>query len=473
MSNKKNREILALIVALFATVALVAGVGWWAKGTFFPSGTGQLSTGNLGRGRQNKATAGADGSSGKSVLPTSASSNKRSGLQALSTGNYARAQLDFEAALREERNDPESLIYLNNAKIGDSEAYIIAVVIPASADLTGPALAILRGVAQAQNDVNKANGINGTPLKVLILNDEGRVDDAVDVASTLVADERVLGVVGHYSSGTTLAAANQYEAGQLPMISPTSTAVEISYEGDYIFRTVPSDRNAAEELVPYVLNKLNKTRAAVFYDSESTYSRSVRTEFTTEMEDGGEVVITLDVNEAEFSAGRALRSAKEANADVIMLALTEDTDDISVQILSVNNGELPVVGGDSLYDFNILDNGGASAVGLTVPVPWDIVSYAQSSFVTEANSLWGAAINWRTATSYDATKALAEAIEIGGASRDGVFEALSDSQFEAEGATDSVRFSTQGDRNRPSQLVTVVKSENGISGTGYDYEPVK
>ena len=470
--SKKN-EIPALIVALIATVALIAGIGWWAKDNIFPSGIGLPNTENPGRGRRNKAVAGTDGSSGKSVLPTSVSNNKRSGLQALSTGDYARAQLDFEAALQEQKNDPESLVYLNNAKVGDNEAYTIAVVIPASAKLIGPALAILRGVAQAQNDINEANGINGTPLKVLILNDKGRVDDAVDVASTLVADERVLGVVGHYSSGTTLAAADQYEAGQLPMISPTSTAVEISYEGDYIFRTVPSDRNAAEELVPYVLDTLNKTRAAVFYDSESTYSKSVRTEFTTEMEDGGEVVITLDVNKAGFSAGQALKSAKEANADVIMLALTEDTDDISVQILSVNNGELPVVGGDSLYDFNILDNGGANAVGLTVPVPWDIVSYAQSPFVTEASSLWGAAINWRTATAYDATKALAAAIDFGGASRDGVFEALSDSQFEAEGATDSVRFSTQGDSNRPSQLVTVVKSENGISGTGYDYEPIE
>lgn len=470
--SKKN-EIPALLIALLATVALIAGIGWWAKDNIFPAGISQQSPGGSGRGGRSEAAAGADGSSGESVLPTPVSGNKRSGLQALSTGDYARAQLDFGAALREERNDPESLIYLNNAKIGDNEAYVIAAVIPASAKLTGPALAILRGVAQAQNDINAANGINGIPLKVLILSDEGRVDDAVDVASTLVADKRVLGVVGHYSSGTTLAAADKYEAGQLPMISPTSTAVEISYEGDYIFRTVPSDRNAAEELVPYVLNDLEKTRAAIFYASESTYSKSVRTEFTTEMEDGGEVVIEFDVNEAGFSAGQAVRSAKQANADVIMLALTEDTDDISVQILSVNGGELPVVGGDSLYDFNILDNGGADAVGLTVPVPWDIVSYAQSPFVAEANSLWGAAINWRTATSYDATKALAEAIEIGGASRDGVFEALSSSQFEAEGATDSVRFSTQGDRNRPSQLVTIVESENGISGTGYDYEPVE
>ncbi len=470
--SKKN-EIPALLLALFFTSVLIVGGGWWAKNNLFNAGSGQQTTENSGKGGQN-GTAGADGSSGESVLPTPASANKRSGLQALSSGDYARAQLDFEAALREEKNDPESLIYLNNAKIGDGEAYTIAAVIPASRKLNGPALAILRGVAQAQNDINAANGINGRPLKVLILNDEGNVEAASAAASALVADERVLGVVGHYSSDTTLAAAREYETGRLSMISPTSTAVEISYEGDYIFRTVPSDRNAAETLVPYVLNNLKKTRAAIFYTSESAYSQSVRTEFTTEMEDGGEVAISIDVNEAGFSAGQALRSASQANADVIMLALTEDTDDISVQILSVNNGQLPVVGGDSLYDYNILDSGGANAVGLTVPVPWDIVSYAQSPFVTESNSLWGAAINWRTATAYDATKALATAIEIGGDSRDGVFKALSDSQFEAEGATDTVEFSTQGDRrNRPPQLVTIVKAENGFSGTGYDYEPIE
>ncbi|MEM9947999.1 MAG: branched-chain amino acid ABC transporter substrate-binding protein, partial [Cyanobacteria bacterium P01_D01_bin.36] len=84
--------------------------------------------------------------------------------------------------------------------------------------------------------------------------------------------------------------------------------------------------------------------------------------------------------------------------------------------------------------------------------------------------LWGGDVNWRTATAYDAVKALAAGLE-DDQSREGLATALAGSGLTVEGATDAIRFLPTGDRNQASQLVEVVPGTR--SGTGYDYEPVK
>lgn len=469
----KRNELPALIATLLITAGLIGGGAWWLINQMEERGVVvvQPDTGQQPINRAQTPLAGADGSSGKSILPGTVSEAKQNGLDALAARDYATAKAEFEAALEENRNDPESLIYLSNAKIGDDQAYVIAASVPAGA-VIDPALEMLRGVAKAQLDINAAGGIDGTPLKVLLIDDEGSAEKAKEIAAELVADTDVLGVVGHFSSDTTLAAAEVYQSDGLTMISPTSTAVKITDAGDYIFRTVPSDRLASATLARYVINELNQQKAAVFYSSGSTYSRSVKSEFTTELlSNGGEVVTEFDIDEPGFSAGRAVQEAKAEGAKVIMLALTVATVDTSIQIINVNQGDLPLVGSDGLYNPKVLDVGRRNALGLTVAVPWHILSHEQSPFVTESRNLWGGDVSWRTATAYDATKALAAAIGED-PTRVGVQAALSTSGFNVEGATDPVKFfPSSGDRNQPSQLVKVVPGK--AAGGEYVYEPVQ
>ncbi len=473
----RKNELPTLIAALVFTVALLGGGAWWLRGQFFSgvsipglsqTGSGQPESGrNSGVDTSSIDPSNADGSSGQSILPGAVSEVKQKGLDALSAQDFGTAQAEFSAALQADRNDPESLIYLNNARIGDASAHTIAVVVPAGNALNA-SLEILRGVAQAQTEINKGSGT--IPLKVLLVNDEGDPEVATKVAASLVENRAVLGVVGHYSSGVTLAAAEVYESGQLPMISPTSTAVRLSTAGGYIFRTVPSDRLAAATLARYMVNELEQ-QAVVFFDSGSAYSQSVKSEFTTELlGNGGSVVSDFDVSEPGFSAGRALREAEELGAQVIMLALTTGTIDTSLQIISVNQKELPVIGSDALYNFKILDVGRANAEGLVAAVPWHILNYEQSRFVSESRRLWGGDVNWRTAMAYDAVSALIEAIDQN-STREGVAAVLAEPGFSADGATETVRFLPSGDRNQASQLVKVVPGNR--SGSGFDYVPVK
>ena len=79
-------------------------------------------------------------------------------LHGLSIGEISNQTLTFQILFRQ--SDGRAL---NNARIGDANAYSIAVSIPIGSDVNG-AQEILRGVAQAQIQVNQAGGIDGVPL---------------------------------------------------------------------------------------------------------------------------------------------------------------------------------------------------------------------------------------------------------------------------------------------------------------------
>jgi branched-chain amino acid transport system substrate-binding protein len=405
-----------------------------------------------------------------SLLPTP-SIDKQQGITAYAARDYAQAVTHFETALQASRNDPEALIYLNNAQIATQKSYTIAVIAPVGkAGEIG--LEILRGVAQAQREINQLGGAEGVPIKVMIVNDDNDPEIADDLAEQLVKDPAILGVVGHYSSGVTLAAAPIYDQGKLPMISAISTSVKLSGLSPYIFRTVPSDSFAAAELARYMINDLGATRAVLYYDSNSAYSLSLKNEFATSVfSDGGEIVVEYDLADPNFDAERQLSSAQAQTADVIMLAASTDTLEPSLAIMAENNRRLPLIGGDDLYHPHVLEVGGSSVEGLVVAVPWHVLADPESEFVQASRELWGGDVSWRTAMAYDAVSALAVALAQATPSREGVRLALQTPEFFATGATGTVRFLPSGDRNRPSQLVEVRAGQR--SGSGFDFVPVR
>ncbi|MDJ1182065.1 ABC transporter substrate-binding protein [Roseofilum casamattae] len=181
-------------------------------------------------------------------------------------------------------NDPEALIFFNNIKAEQTaQSYTIAVSLPISSDLNG-SLEILRGVAHAQHDWNLARDNSGQSLKVAIADDDDNNPNngtgiAEAIATELSNRNDILAIIGHYSSDTSLATANIYQDRQLVAISPVSTSVQLTDYSPYFFRTVPSDAKAAQSLAQYGQLQLSQAKVAVFYNSDSNYSQSLRQEF--------------------------------------------------------------------------------------------------------------------------------------------------------------------------------------------------
>jgi len=472
--SQKN-ETAVLVLSLLITIGLAGAGIWWltSRGSINLGGSSSpnptFSKPPTGNAEQPEQAIGQRLSAGEKLLiPDPATTTKQAAVQAIASGNYSAAIANLETSLQANRNDPEALIYLNNARIGNQKSYTIAAAVPIGGDINA-ALEIMRGVAQAQNEINPSGGISGTPLKVVIANDDNNPEIAAQIASALANNSEILGVIGHFGSDTTLAASKIYQQKQLVAISPTSTSVQLSGVGKNIFRTVPSDRFAANAISRYMLAKLQKQKAAVFFNSASSYSKSLKDEFTTALYgDGGQIVGEFDFANGNFNAAESVKSAIAQGAEVIMLASNSATIDQALQVVQVNAKRLPLLAGDGAYTAKTLQIGGAGATDMVLAVPWHILADPQSNFPQTSKQLWDAEVSWRTALAYDAAQALIAGL--GRPTRTGIQQALSASDFSATGASGPIRFLPSGDRNRAVQLVTV-KPGNRTS-YGYEFVPI-
>jgi branched-chain amino acid transport system substrate-binding protein len=395
----------------------------------------------------------------KILVKTVSTDYKKQGVEALSWKNYHQAVSKFKLSLKQKSNDPESLIYLNNAKIGNQEVLTIAVVVPIG---TNPDVAqqILRGVAQAQDEINRRGGIDGKLLKVEIANDDNNPTIAQRVAHRFVQNQNILAVIGHNSSDASVPAANIYQAGKLVMISPTSTSPLVTNPenrsaGSYIYRTVIRNDVIAETLAEYA-KKEGKTRVAICRDSQAkdqSYEPAIASALSKN--DIQLIDIHCDLAAKNFQPEFAIERALKVQANSIFLNPHVDRIDKAIEIAKANQGKLMLFGSHSMQTQKTL-KAGKTVNGLVMAVSWHTDASANKNFVKDAYKLWNDpnSITWRTANAYDATNVIAQALIQKDNTRDGIQEALSGS-FALEGATGTIQFSPWGDRIGTAMLVEV------------------
>ncbi|MFL0605456.1 ABC transporter substrate-binding protein, partial [Cylindrospermopsis raciborskii] len=211
-------------------------------------------------------------------------------MKAFKQGKYQEASELFKKSLGEYRNDPEVLIYKNNAQARlQPYPFKIAVVVPITPDSSSRAEEILRGVAQSQEKFAQNRGLNGRLLEVVIANDSNDPQQAEKVANELVADPSILAVIGHSTSDLTRAVLPIYERAKLAIISSTATSTLL--DGNAFFRAVYSDKIGGKNLAEYTYRNLKLKTAVIFANPNSHYSNSLREAFTRNFEKlGGSVV---------------------------------------------------------------------------------------------------------------------------------------------------------------------------------------
>lgn len=440
------------------------------------------------------------------LIPTNSNLEKQKGIDAFDKKNYQQSINYFHESLKQNQNDPETLIYLNNAVamqpsqshklpvtnksnpikcfIPDSKPLKIAVVAPSIQNTqTQINEEVLRGVAQAQNKINSNCGIVGRLLQVVIVDDNDVSNTSENVAKKLSEQQDILAVVGHYSSTSTLKTGKIYETNQMVAISPSSTAVRRSPDkkdgmnlSKYVFRTPINDGIAIDNLIDYMVNTLGHKRAAIVYDSSRVYSQKFRQELKNKLESpqiNGEFI---DIPECDFFSSNAKLKIciEKANQTVKVLALIPNTNSSLNKALDMIDSNkypnLTLLGGDTLYNKTV-ENRGEKAKNLAIAIPWFQDEANPSPFEKNAQQLWNAQVNWRTAMSYDATKAIIEGLRRMGnnPTREGMQQVLSASDFSAEGAAGNIEFDRNGDRRITSKkngeigVLVRVKCDNSSS----------
>lgn len=477
MQESKNSIVIFIYIAIFSLI--VPTIFWFSSRQKDTASSDQdqvtYSNNNQSSVEQSEQLLIAQRTSmGEQILITAGlTPNKKVAALAFSRGNYAEAATKYNFSLQSQPNDPEALIYLNNAKAALNEnAVTIAIGVPIGGNLN-VSQEMLRGVAQAQQEINQKGGINGKLLQVKIVNDDNDTKIAEAVAQELVQDESVLAVIGHNASRVSLAAAPIYQKGGLVMITPTSAADDLPDVGDYIFRSTPSTRTLAEVLAEYAVKSARKTKIAICHDSKAEASVSFKDDFIWSVYRRGAKIsdVECDFSAPDFNPATIPSAMVSNGADALLLAPSVFQLNKAIDIAKNNNGRLSLLANHSMNTYAVLNEGRNYVNGMVVSVPWHPVADSQNSFIQDNFKLWGGAVNWRTAMTYDATQTLIKALE-SASSRRQIQEIIASPRFSAQGATAKIDFLPSGDRNIESTLIQVLPGEQ--SQTGYDfvaYEP--
>lgn len=356
----------------------------------------------------------------------------------------------------------------------DRPSLRIAVSVPIGSN-SNVAQEILRGVAQAQDEINTNGGINGAGLVVAIANDDNDPDIAKQVATAFVEDNKILAVVGHNASNASVAAAPIYQKGKLVMVTPTSFANDLSGFGDYIFRTVPHIRFMAARLAEYAVRTAQKRDIAVCYDSQAPDNVSFKDEFIAKLSDvGGRLVpMVCDVASPTFNSSNAINQAINNQAQGLLLSPHIDRISKAIELARANQNQLALFGSPTMYTFQTLDEGRQKVKGLVLTASWHPQMNPGSPFVENARQRWGGNVSWRTASSYDAVRAISAGFQQSN-TRSGLQQTLRNPGFYTSGASENVQFnSATGDRETQPQLIEVREAKPSRSKTGFDFVLIK
>ena len=92
---------------------------------------------------------------------------------------------------------------------------------------------------------------------------------ANDIAADVKAGKRVLGVIGHYNSGQTLAAMEIYKDLPIVIITPTSSEATLTQKGyKNFFRVNANDATQSRVDAEYLVNKLGAKKIAIVHNDD-------------------------------------------------------------------------------------------------------------------------------------------------------------------------------------------------------------
>lgn len=322
----------------------------------------------------------------------------------------------------------------------------------------------LKAARLAVEQINRAGGLQGRPLQLRIVDDSGSENAAVLGANALYDDASVVAVVGHVTSGTSIAAARVYGAGTrpLPMISPTASSPELSGINAFTFRVCPNDLQHGPALARYARNRLNAKRAAILYLNDD-YGRGVRAAFAAEFARLGGTVVELDpFLGSTASIEPYISRMRGTGVDVLVVAADVPSAEIVLRELRRQGVRWPVIGSDALVG---IEADGPLADGIHISSAYlsDRPGEKNATFVLDYfRATQGERPNDVAGLTYDVMQLLAQAIQAVGPDRQAIRDYLASvgpRRPAYEGVSGRIAFDASGDV--PGKPLTIAVVRNG------------
>lgn len=336
------------------------------------------------------------------------------------------------------------------------------ILVGFSAELTGKQAELgvqeRNGVQMAAEKINRSGGINGRQIELIVRDDLGTPEGARS-ADRELAGKGVVAIIGHATSGQTIAGLSITNPAHVVMLSPTASTAELSGKDDYFLRVIQPLFERARGLAQHAYQRRGVQRLAVIYDTHNAaYVQSFRKTFVEKYQSlGGKVSAEAGFSSVErTSFDPLLVKLWASKADGLLIIASDNDTALIAQRARLIGWKAPLYTSAWAQTETLIKNGGQAVEGMDLEQTYALNSQIPAflDFKARYQQQFGRAPSFGASLGYEAALVLAEALKKCGGKAGGLRQALLETR-DFQGLVDTFSIDNNGDVVRPFYLGTI------------------
>ena len=326
---------------------------------------------------------------------------------------------------------------------------------------TGPAAAdgasAKHAVDLAVKEINDAGGIRGRKIELVFYDDRLNPQEAVAVANKLIEKDQVVGVVSGSYSGPTRVTAPIFAKAGIPMVAGYAVHPDVTKAGDSNFRNGLLGLVEGAAAAELAVKTLKAKRIAVL-SMDNDYGRELGNGFRQRAEKLGATIVSYQAykfpGEREFRP--FLTRVKESSPDLIFACGYYNEGALITRQAKELGLTAQIVGTEGMDSPKFLELAGPAVEGVIIVTTLnrdDPRPHVQS-FMRSYRQAYNIDADMVGASSYDALKILAMAIEKAGTDPKAIIKTIAEGQ-NFDTLTGPIRRFLKGEPIKPVQVQVV------------------
>jgi branched-chain amino acid transport system substrate-binding protein len=273
---------------------------------------------------------------------------------------------------------------------------------------------IRKGFELAVSEINGSSGINGQKIELIVEDEQGKKEEAINVFKKLIFQDKVLMLFGPTLSNSAQASDPVAQGAKVVVFGTSNTADGITSIGNYVFRNSVTEADILPVTLKVAAQKTGLKKVAVLYGNDDIFTKSGYDNFKKALESLKIPVTTTETfakGDVDFKP--QLTKIKGSNADaIVMSALVAEGAPAMVQARQLGIA-LPFIGGNGMNSPKVFDLAKGNSDNLWVGSPWSIENPAAENkrFIAAYQKAQSALPDQFAAQAYDAMYIVAQALK--------------------------------------------------------------
>ncbi len=271
-----------------------------------------------------------------------------------------------------------------------------------------------KGVTLAVEEKNKAGGIHGRPIQIVVYDDEADPTKSVGLAQKVATDDKVVAAWATTNSSSALADIPIFAQYKIPQLT-NGTNVDITNKGSqYIFRACPAGPAYENPLVDFLVKVKGFKKFALITDT-SAYGKGEADYQTAELKALGLAPLTRQsygIDDKDFTG--QLTAILQTNPEVILFGGSEVASGLIAKQARQLGFKGQLAGGSAIATPKFNETAGADVsegVFATAPYLTNDLNDKTKAFAAKYKARWNEDPEVHGANTYDGTQLLLMAMD--------------------------------------------------------------